>query len=30
MLPPIDPARRMTGKREGIGSRTLGVTAVEG
>ena len=28
-LPPIDPARRMTGKREGLDSRALPVTPVE-
>jgi hypothetical protein len=28
-LPPIDPARRMTGKRDGIASRTLAISAVE-
>jgi len=29
VLPPIDPSRRMTGKREGIASRTLPVAPVE-
>jgi hypothetical protein len=29
-LPPIDPSRRMTGKREGLASRVLGIAPVEG
>ncbi len=29
-LPPIDPSRRMTGKRDGLASRTLPVLPVEG
>lgn len=29
-LPPIDPTRRMTGKREGLGSRELPVAPIEG
>lgn len=29
-LPPIDPSRRMTGKREGLESRTLPVAPIEG
>lgn len=29
-LPPIDPARRMTGKRDGLANRTLPVAPVEG
>lgn len=29
-LPPIDPSRRMTGKREGLASRVLAISPVEG
>ncbi|MGW8203467.1 DUF4175 domain-containing protein [Sphingomonas bisphenolicum] len=29
-LPPIDATRRMTGKREGLANRTLGIAPVEG